>query len=205
MLCSCAQVHRLPCWRCVEGRFAGSARTRRDGMCLGGAWEVGSGRHGITHFHGGCHTRTWKAGRLEVRTGAKDEKYPGSERRVPASTGSAQFRSSRGTILRERHPRSQAARAVDTLRNLKRMFGNERGVHEGTPRVRIQPFLFAQVPSRAAKSTFWSIIVRSDAPKGPGRNVRDGRRYALPGNVPQRAVWVEVRKRAGGEMCLGGA
>ncbi len=31
------------------------------------------------------------------------------------------------------------------------------------------------------------------------------RRYALPQNAPQRAIWVEVRKKAGGEMCPIGA
>ena len=32
-----------------------------------------------------------------------------------------------------------------------------------------------------------------------------GRCYALPGNVPQRAIWAEVRWKAGGEMRPGGA
>ncbi|MBQ4284896.1 MAG: hypothetical protein II720_00385, partial [Bacteroidales bacterium] len=32
----------------------GSARTCRDGMCFGGAWEGTSGRNGVTHFHGMC-------------------------------------------------------------------------------------------------------------------------------------------------------
>ncbi len=94
------------------------------------------------------------------------------------------------------------------------------------------------VPTRAAKSTFWSVFVRADAlkgsqeydfghfctlrcpkgqlrvrfaaylfaqvpPKGLGGRFGYGRRYALPRNVPQRAVRAEVRKKAGGEMYLG--
>ncbi len=49
-------------------------------------------------------------------------------------------------------------------------------------------------------------VVRRNAPwRGLGGRFGDGRRYAPPGNVPQRAIWVEVRKRVEEGMCLGGA
>ena len=41
---------------------------------------------------GMCHGGAWEAGRLEVRTGTKDEKHPGCARRVPARTGLPPFR-----------------------------------------------------------------------------------------------------------------
>ena len=41
--------------------------------------------------------------------------------------------------------------------------------------------------------------------KGLGGRFGEGRHYALPRNVPQMAVLTEVRCRAGGGMCPGGA
>ena len=65
--------------------------------------------------------------------------------------------------------------------------------------------MFAQMPSRAAKSTISAIFVRSDAPKGPECHFGTVRRYALPGNVPQKVVWTEVRWKKEGGKCPGGA
>ena len=135
-------------------------------MCPGGAWKAGPATGGFTHFREKCHRRPF--GRKCV-AGRKEEcalKGPGSLFR-----GRTALRTSRegcNSVV-------QVAGRVEVRwegyigqRNngAKRLVQCRMGCPQGPTRVHFGRFLFAQVPPRAARSTFGAIIVRLDAPKG---------------------------------------